>query len=458
MPKTVNLRTGNITKSIVSLALPLMGMSFIQMAYNLTDMFWIGKLGAGPVASVGTGGLLIWMAIGLHTMAQLGGQVYVAQNLGRDDRQTAGQFASAAILLSLLISTVLGLTFYFARTPIVAFFNLTSPDVILGAEQYLAIVGGLVIFQLQAKLFTALITTTGDSHTPFIATMVGLVLNIFIDPMLIFGWFGLPALGIQGAAIATVFAQVVVLLVLLRHAKKGGALFDHVSLKALPAARFFKDIVRLGTPTTLQATLFPLIAMVLSRMVAGFGDNAVAVQRIGTQVESISWMTSEGFAIAVNSFIAQNYGANDIQRVKQGYYNTMKMVLCWGICASAVLILGATSIFQIFIAEEEVIALGRDYLIILGLSQLLMCAEIVSGSAMNALGRTMVPAIVVTIFTLMRIPLAMLLTSQTDLGLNGIWWSVTISSNCKGLVLTGIMLWIVHKKLFPATKPSTLTP
>lgn len=447
MKKTVNLRTGNITKSLVSLALPLMGMSFVQMAYNLIDMFWIGRLGAGAVASVGTGGLLVWLSMGIHTLAQVGGQVFVGQNLGREEYDTARCYGSASIWISVGLSTLLGLIFFFGKVPIIAFFNLNSQEVILGAQDYIAIVGGCILFQLLAKLLTSLITATGDSRTPFFATTIGLVLNIALDPIMIFGWFGFPALGIVGAAIATVLAQGVMLGVLLYHTKKNSTLFAHGSIFHVPEVKFFKDIVRLGFPTACQATFFPLIAMVLSRMVASFGDNAVAVQRIGSQVESISWMTTDGFAIAVNSFMAQNFGAGDLQRTKQGYRKAMMILSCWGLFATMLLVFGATWIFHLFIEDPVVIAMGRDYLIILGLSQLFMCGEILSSSAMNALGRTFLPALVVIFFTFMRLPMSTLLT-QTDLGLNGVWWSVTISTIFKGAIITGMMFWLLHHGAF----------
>ncbi len=447
MRQRVDLRSGNITRALVELALPLMGMSLIQMAYNLIDMFWIGRLGAGPVASVGTGGVLIWLATGIHTIAQLGGQVYVAQNLGREEYEEAGRFASASIWMSVLVSALLGVTFFFFRVPIIAFFQLNQADVVLGAQQYIAITGGLIVFQLLAKLLTALITTTGDSKTPFIATTVGLIFNILVDPILIFGWFGLPALGITGAAIATVSAQAVVLLILLRHVLRGGHLFSHLSLRRLPSRSHVASIAKLGLPTTFQATFFPMVAMIISRMIAAFGDDAVAVQRIGSQVESISWMTTEGFAIAVNSFIAQNYGAGDMIRAKQGYYRALKMLCCLGTGATLLLIFCAAPIFSLFIEDAAVVEMGRVYLVVLGFSQLFMCAEILSSNAMNALGRTLIPAIIITVFTAMRIPMAMVLT-QTPLGLTGIWWSITLSSVFKGVTLVTVIFLLLRRKEF----------
>ncbi len=454
MAKRVNLLSEPILSSLIKLSLPLMGMSFIQMTYNLTDIFWIGKLGSGPVAAVGTGGLLIWFSTGLHTISQLGGQVYVAQNIGAGNMKKAGQFATAAMMLSTALCVTLGALFIFATAPIVSFFNLNDPSVIADAQTYLKVTGGGILFMMLAKLLTALITTTGDSKTPFIATSAGLVFNIIFDPILIFGWFGLPALGVLGAALATVLAQVIVLSLLMVQVLKGQHLFEYVSFRRIPPLAIFKDIIKLGWPTTVQATIFPVVSMFISRLIAGFGDGAVAVQRIGSQIESISWMTSEGFAVAVNSFIAQNYGANNLKRVKSGYYQSVMMLGAIGILNTFILIFCGAQIFSLFIDEADIIAMGGDYMMILGISQFFMCLEILSISAMNALGKTKIPAAVSILFTTLRIPMAIFL-STSALGITGIWWSISLSTVFKGIVLASAIMLTLRDVRFLAEPAQT---
>ncbi len=434
MKKKIDLLNGNITKSLTALALPLMGMSFLQMAYNLTDVFWIGRLGAGPVASVGTGGLLLWLAMGVYMLAQIGGQVFVGQNLGAKNYKKAADYAYGSIVLCVVIAIILGLTFTLATDPIISFFKLNDPTVVQDAKDYIAITGGLVIFSLLAKLITTLTTVTGDSKTPFIATGIGLVFNMVFDPILIFGLFGFPKLGVIGAAIATVLAQFIVLAVLLFNARKDKTLFCHIKLSHLPKFEIYQKIIKLGLPTTIQSILYPVISMYISRMVAGFGDGAVAVQRVGSQIESISWMTTDGFAIAVNSFIAQNYGAGNVKRAKEGYYKAFKILSCIGVFATLLLIFGAKPIFGIFLSEPQVLAMGASYLVILGFSQWFMCIEILSSSAMNAFSKTFIPAFINIVLTGIRIPLAYIL-SATALGIDGIWWSISISTIGKGICL-----------------------
>lgn len=445
MKKRIDLLNGNIAGSLAKLALPLMGISFIQMAYNLTDIFWIGKLGAGAVAAVGTGGLFVWFSTGIHTIAQLGGQVYVGQNLGAKKFEEAGKYAHASMFISIVTCTILGLAYYFATKPLISFFNLNDPIVVNEAITYLMYVGGFIFFMLFSKLLTTLITTTGDSKTPFIATLIGLLFNIIFDPLLIFGYGIFPELGVLGAALATVLAQIIVFSILLIHVLKDKHLFKHVHITKLPNKNCCMDIIKLGLPTTLQNSLFPLVSMYLSRLTAGFGDDAVAVQRIGSQIESISWMTTEGFAIAVNSFVAQNYGSNNIKRTKDGIKQSFLILSTWGIFTTLSLIFLAKPLFSIFISETHVVTMGTEYLMILGMCQLFMCWEILSSCTLNAFGKTIFPAITSVIFTSIRVPLAIVLSS-TVLALNGIWFSFTISTILKGLFLV-IGVVVFTKKL-----------
>ena len=188
-------------------------------------------------------------------------------------------------------------------------------------------------------------------------------------------------------------------------------------------------------------------------MVAGYGDAAVAVQKVGSQIESISWMTADGFAAAVNSFLAQNHGAEKPDRIRKGYRSAMGVVLIWGVLCTVLLIFFPEPIFRLFITEQDVIPMGVDYLVILGVSQLFMSVEITTAGAFAGLGKTLPPSLSSTILTAARIPLAWVLV-QTPLGLNGIWWSITISSIFKGIVL---FLWFrsfLDRELGKFTSPA----
>ena len=438
MKTRINLLEGNILPALSALALPIMATSLIQMAYNLIDMIWIGKIGASAVASVGAAGMFMWLSNGLATLAKMGGQIKVGHALGAQKKEDAASYAQSSIQMGIVFAIGFGILSIVFADEMIGFFQLNSAQVIQDAKLYLMITCGLVIFSFMNQIFTGILTAMGNSRTSFIATGIGLVLNIMLDPLFIFGFGAIPPMGVAGAAIATVLAQLVVMLLFLHTILRDTVLFSNIHILHSYSSQHTMEIFRIGLPSAVQSMLFSGISMVIARLIAGWGDAAVAVQKVGSQIESISWMTAEGYAAALNSFVAQNHGAKNTDRIREGYRLSMIVMLSWGVFCSFVLIVFPQLIFQVFIQEAEVLPMGVDYLRILGVSQLFMCMEITTAGAFSGLGKTLPPSIVSITLTGARIPMAILLGRW--LGLNGVWWEITISSIGKGIVLLGWFL------------------
>ena len=438
MKTRINLLEGNILPALSALALPIMATSLIQMAYNLIDMIWIGKIGASAVASVGAAGMFMWLSNGLATLAKMGGQIKVGHALGAQKKEDAASYAQSSIQMGIVFAIGFGILSIVFADEMIGFFQLNSAQVIQDAKLYLMITCGLVIFSFMNQIFTGILTAMGNSRTSFIATGIGLVLNIVLDPLFIFGFGAIPPMGVAGATIATVLAQLVVMLLFLYTILRDTVLFSNVHILHSYSSQHTMEIFRIGLPSAVQSMLFSGISMVIARLIAGWGDAAVAVQKVGSQIESISWMTAEGYAAALNSFVAQNHGAKNTDRIREGYRLSMIVMLSWGVFCSLVLIVFPQLIFQVFIQEAEVLPMGVDYLRILGVSQLFMCMEITTAGAFSGLGKTLPPSIVSITLTGARIPMAILLGRW--LGLNGVWWAITISSIGKGIVLLGWFL------------------
>ena len=447
MKTRINLLEGNILPALSALALPIMATSLIQMAYNLIDMIWIGKIGASAVASVGAAGMFMWLSNGLATLAKMGGQIKVGHALGAQKKEDAASYAQSSIQMGIVFAIGFGILSIVFADEMIGFFQLNSAQVIQDAKLYLMITCGLVIFSFMNQIFTGILTAMGNSRTSFIATGIGLVLNIVLDPLFIFGFGAIPPMGVAGAAIATVLAQLVVMLLFLHTILRDTVLFSNVHILHSYSSQHTMEIFRIGLPSAVQSMLFSGISMVIARLIAGWGDAAVAVQKVGSQIESISWMTAEGYAAALNSFVAQNHGAKNTDRIREGYRLSMIVMLSWGVFCSLVLIVFPQLIFQVFIQESEVLPMGVDYLRILGVSQLFMCMEITTAGAFSGLGKTLPPSIVSITLTGARIPMAILLGRW--LGLNGVWWAITISSIGKGIVLLGWFLKDIKRAGMP---------
>lgn len=433
--KSTDLTNGPILKSLMELSLPIMASSFLGTAYNITDMAWIGMLGAKAVAGVGVGGMYLWLSQGLVSMAKMGGQVNVGQCCGRGDREKAREYAGGALQLTIVFALVFSAVCVLFTGPLINFFGLKDQATFDYAWSYIKIACGFLIFSYMNQTLTGLYTAQGDSVTPFKANLTGLAANMALDPVLILGLGPFPEMGVGGAAIATVFAQFLVMTVMLVSLRKTDQ--EQNVLRGFPilertSGKCFRNIVAIGLPTAVQGTLYCAFSMVLTRMVAGFGPEAVATQRVGGQIESISWNTADGFAAALNAFVAQNFGAGKTERVKKGYSLSVRVAALWGILIMFLFVVLPEPMARVFFHEEAVIRVAVGYLTIIGLSEGFLCVEITTIGALSGLGRTKLCSIISILFTGSRIPLAYLL-SRT-MGITGIWWALTVTSVLKGMI------------------------
>ncbi|KAF5055700.1 Multidrug export protein MepA [anaerobic digester metagenome] len=435
MSKNLDLKEGKIRSTLVKLALPIMGTSFIHMAYNLTDIMWLGRLSTGAVAAAGTAGFFLWFGSSLVMITQVGVGVNVAQYIGRNDSESAKKYITNGFQLDIFIALLYSLFLFSFRHNIIGFFNLQDSDVIQMAIEYLTIISMGIIFHFLNPIFSAALNSTGNSITPFKINTIGLVANIILDPLLIFGVGPIPQLGIKGAALATIMSQFVVTILFVILGKAFNNIYSHVSLLSKPDMQIVKSIMKLGVPPFLQTGLHAVINMILTKIIAQFGPVAVAVQSIGSQIESISWMTSEGFSSSISAFVGQNYGAKKLERIKEGYKQGIQILGSIGIFTSLLLIFAAKFLFAIFVPNDPIaINEGVIYLRILGLSQFFMCIEIGTIGAFNGLGKTLQPTVNGVVLNVLRIPFALILSS-TVLGLSGVCWSISISSILKGIIL-----------------------
>ncbi len=446
MEKEKNLIEGNITKTLIKLALPIMGTSFIQMAYTLTDIMWLGRLSTEAVAAAGAGGFFLWFGAGLVLISQIGIGTTVAQSYGRGEIKEAKKYISNGFQLDFIIGILYASFLYTLRKDLIGFFNIDNMEVYKMAVEYIAIVSIGIIFHFLNPIFSTILNSTGNSITPFRVNTMGLIFNIILDPLLIFGFGPIDGLGIKGAALATITSQMLVSLIFIIIGKRTNNIYSHIKLLKKPEAFYVKRIAKLGFPAFLQTSVHSVIGMILTRIVAGFGSTAIAVQSIGSQIESLTWMTAEGFSAAMSAFVGQNYGAKKNKRIKEGYKKGMQIVGSIGAFTTILFVLFPQALFSLFVPNDPLaLKEGVIYLRILGISQFFTSIEIGTAGAFNGLGRPIPHSVVGISFNCLRIPMAIILSRYTSLGLSGIWWSISISSMAKGLILSFSFIRLLRK-------------
>ena len=430
-----NLTEGPILRQLFMLAMPIMATSFIQMAYSLTDMAWVGRLGSEAVAAIGSVGLLTWMATSLALLNKVGAEVSVGQAIGMRDESSAHNFATHNVTLSLILSLIWALVLFIFATPIIGMYEL-KPHIAGNAVHYLRIVSSAFPFVFMAATFTGIFNAAGRSKIPFTINSIGLVINMILDPLLIFvfDW------KTEGAAIATWIAQACVFGLFIYQLKAKKILWDNFHLFGKLKKAYTTKIIKIGLPVATLNALFAFVNMYLGRTASTVGGHiGLMAMTTSGQIEAITWNTSQGFSTALSAFVAQNYAAGKISRVMKALKSTLFMTLIFGTCCSLLFIFCGNNIFAIFVPEKEAYEAGGLALRIDGYSQLFMMLEIVIQGIFYGIGRTIPPAIISITCNYLRIPMAFLLVSL-GWGLAGIWWTICFTSILKGVI---ILIWFL---------------
>ncbi|MDD7362725.1 MAG: MATE family efflux transporter [Peptoniphilus sp.] len=425
------------------MALPLMGIAFIQMAYNLVDLAWIGRLSTDAVAAVGTAGFFMWIANAVTLIIKTGVSVELAQAYGKQNVERIKAITIAGLQLTLVLWAMLSCIYIVFRRDIYGYFRL-EPSVFELALDYHTVISGGLIFTFLMPYFSAYYYGEGNSETPFRTFIVALLFNLIMDPIFIFGLGPIPKMGIKGAALATVLAQALGVCIYLFLGYRHGEVYTEVNYVREIRGKNISEILKLGLPACGQSLVHSLVSVRLNKFIAVYKAVGIATYTIGSQIESISWMSAEGFATAFTAFFGQNYGAGNYERLEEGKRVCTKLILAIGIVATAVLCLGSGFLFKLFTPNDpRVVEEGRVYLLILGSTTILMAMEIGYSGMLNGLGLTRYPAFISTVFNVLRIPMAYVL--MKIFALRGIWLAMTISQAVKGIFMVAVFSYIQGK-------------
>lgn len=442
--RITNLTEGNVLSGLLRLAFPLMGTSFLQMAYTLMAMAWVGRLGADASrfeAAIGGIGMLLWLTSSVAYLSMIGGEVSVGQAIGAKRLSRARIFASHATTIAIVVGICWSCFLFFAADILLSYFKLDA-DTTAEAVTFLRILVFVLPFQFLSYTFTGIYNGAGRSTIPFKNNAAGLALNMILDPILMFGL----DMGFHGAAVGTLISQFFVFGLFYYQLKIKGSIIGEfpffTKLKKLYVGRVFF----LGAPVSIMNGLFAIINLTLARIASIHGGHlGLMSQTTGGQVEAITWNTSQGFSTALSAFVAQNYAAKKIERGIQAYLYTLKILGVVGIFVSLAFIFFGREIFGIIVPHEDAMDAGGQYLFVMGTVQIFLMMEVTSQGMFNGIGRTIEPAVISISFNALRIPLAMYLGTIMG-GVMGVWWAIAISTVCKGIIMP---LWfsLLYKRI-----------
>lgn len=428
--KKVDLTKGKVLTVLTALAVPIMGSSLLQFTYNLVDMLWVGGLGSDAVASVGSSSFFIGLGYSINSLVVIGAGIKISHAIGGKDNNNVKEYINTGIAINFFIAIVYALILIFLGKNFIGFLNLGNPIVERDSYYYLAINGPILYFSFFNFLYSRIFGSFGNNSDALKINAIGIAVNIILDPIFIYIF----KFGVIGAALATLIANVI-MYVLYKVKSKGLLKYDrslNVNYEKV------KEVAKLGFPMAFQRVLFTLVNIVLARIIAIFGTNAIAAQKIGLQIESITYMVIGGLNGAISSFTGQNFGAKKFKRINDGYNTALAIGISYSILMSLIFIFFKEPIIKLFIRDVDTSLIAYGYLQAVAYSQAFSTIEMVSNGLFTGLGKPKIPATISIIFTVLRIPMALVLMKYY--GINGIWWSITISS-----VLKGVAAYLIYK-------------
>lgn len=428
--KKIDLTQGKVINVLTALALPIMGSSLLQFTYNLIDMLWVGGLGSDAVASIGSSSFFIGLGYSINSLVVIGTGIKVSHAIGEKNNKEVKQYINSGLAINFVISIIYALILIILGKSLISFLSLNNDAVERNSYYYLAMNAPILFFSFFNFLYTRIFSSFGNNGDSLKINAMGMIINIILDPIFIYIF----KLGVLGAAVATLISNVVMFI--LYRIKSNGILHYDKSI-GIDKEKVI-EIIRLGFPMAFQRILFTMVNIILAKIIAIFGTNSIAAQKIGLQIESITYMVIGGLNGAIASFTGQNFGASKFKRIKQGYYTALLLGIIYSIIMSIIFIIFKEPIIRLFIKDKSTILIASGYLQAVAFSQSFSTIEMVSNGLFTGLGMPKIPAIISIVFTILRIPMA--LTLMQTLGIDGVWWSIAISSILKGVAVYSIYL------------------
>jgi putative MATE family efflux protein len=430
-PEEFDLTSGEIGKPLFFLAMPIVVTNLFQTAYNLADTFWLGQYSTDALAAISFAFPMVFLLISFGMGISVAGSVLVAQYTGSDDPAEAEYAASQTMSFALLVSILLGVIGFVA---VGHFLNLmgASSDVLPLATDYMEVISIGLLAMFGFAVFIALMRGYGDTITPMLVMFGSVVLNIVIDPFLIFGWGPFPELGIQGAAVATVFSRALALVVGLAIMFRGVRGIQINLGHMWPDLTYLRRLVRIGLPASVEGMGRALSMNLLLFIVAMFPDPVVAAYGIGTRVFSVIVLPAIAVARGVETMTGQNIGAGKPDRAAQAAALAAKTLFGILSIAGLLVFVFPEPIVSAFVGAgqenvDRVVEVGSQFLRVVALTfGFIGIMRAYTGSFRGA-GKTLTAAAIsVLALGIVRFPIAWV--TAESMGEIGIWISFAVSN------------------------------
>jgi len=440
---------GSLLGATWRLALPMIGAALLQDLFSIVDMIFVGRLGPDAIAAVTLGGTLMAVLYMLGLGITTGCTALVAQAVGAGNRRRAEMVASQSFLLAVVLSLIAAAALPLAPSCLKILGG--APEVIATGTPYLQItlIGSFTLFM--SVTFSAALRGAGDAVTPLKIVGLANLINIVLDPILIFGWFGVPALGVAGSAWATVAARLFATVLLAKVFFMDGHEHFNLHLRDLkPHGRTIWHMFRIGIFSSGQMLMRNISALALIRIIAIFGTFPLAAFGVAFRLMIAVMMPGMGIGAAAATLVGQNLGAHRPDRAAKAAWFAAGTYATFALMVGIAFIVFAKPLIAIFNSQPEVVANGSEFFRWVGMTLLFIAFSVVFGRAMNGAGDTFWPMLITAVAMLgIRIPMAYGFATAWR-SVTGVWFAYAASNVVQGIMFVLLFAWgrwkIIGKK------------
>ncbi|MCK8828515.1 MATE family efflux transporter [Natroniella acetigena] len=435
-----NLTDKKILITLLVLSYPIIIGDVMHLMYNLADTFWVGRLGAEYLAAISLSFPLIFLIFSFAGGFSVAGMTLISQYIGAENQKMANLAAGQVLVLSVVISV------FFSGVGLILGEELlqvmgAEAEVLKSAWEYFRIIMWGIPLVFVYFVFSSALQGIGDTKTPMKLKLITVLINIILDPFLIFGWFLFPKLGIKGAAIATIFSRFIGAIIgmyLFFTGKKGIKLkLDYLK----PDKEMVKQIIKVGFPAAIGMSALSLAMAVMTSIVTAFGTYTLAAWGITNRITSLIRMPAQGVGRATGVLIGQFLGADKPDEAGITAWLGVGITFGFQILVATLILFVAPYLIMLFTENLNVIEIGSYYLKIAGFAFAFLGVQQVLSESLKGAGNT-VEQMLFRILTLwiLQIPLSLFMAYTLGLSQKGVWWAILLAKFLGALV---VIFWFI---------------
>lgn len=447
---TAEMTHGAMQRRVFGLAWPVIGENFLETLLGIVDTWLVSSLGAAALAGVGTAIQFMFFVISAMSAVSVGSAVLVAQAIGARNMVRASSLAKQSLVWSIILSIPLSLIGEFNASTLVGIFGMDAEVSSIGAA-YLRVTMVTVVVLVMLIIGSGVLRGAGDSRTPMLVTALANVVNVILAYGLIFGKWGLPALGVIGSAWATFAARALALVLLLIVLWRGR---NGVSIRGaqgwLPDWKIGRQMLAIGVPAAIEQVLMSTAFLFMTTAIAHLGTLALAAQRVAINAMSLSFLPGFGFGIAATTLVGQSIGARRPQEGEAAAGIAMRWAMIWMGGLGIVFFVFAEQIMGFFSDDPNVITMGAGGLRVLAFSQPFWAMGFVNAAALRGTGDTKFPLRVNTLGMWSAVALGWLFTRYLVPQLWGVWVAFLITSPITSTIFRRRFQQVIRSGVRPA--------